>query len=347
MNPTLGRNLGRWAQVYFTSPPEKRESAVVELLRELEGDVPPQPSLKRNEASRPAGQPLFTAPPLETAVAATQPVEALPASGAVPEMPQVRRASNDNDEVMREPMVCPSCREESPAGQAYCGICGAALHAVGVERRKEGASARPEAAAADAASELQWLRERVPENWGREEIGNRHSRRFLAIALVLVLGVIVYLERGAWNTLLAPSKPAAHNPARAVAEKPAPARATPDAVAAESSATQPRPSPEADHPDRALAESSRTAGEQELVEAQRILAIPGQSADTSEAAKLLWRAVGKQNSSATLMLADLYLRGEGVARNCEQARLLLAAAARTGSSAAAGRLRQVEANGCP
>ena len=35
-NPTLGRNLGRWAQVYFTTPPEKREEAVVELLRELE-----------------------------------------------------------------------------------------------------------------------------------------------------------------------------------------------------------------------------------------------------------------------------------------------------------------------
>ena len=26
-NPVLGRNLGRWAQVYFTSPPEKREQA--------------------------------------------------------------------------------------------------------------------------------------------------------------------------------------------------------------------------------------------------------------------------------------------------------------------------------
>src|SRR3977135_1497480 len=35
-NPILGKNLGRWAQVYFTNPPEKREQAVVELLRELE-----------------------------------------------------------------------------------------------------------------------------------------------------------------------------------------------------------------------------------------------------------------------------------------------------------------------
>src|SRR6266545_123418 len=38
LNPTLGRNLGRWAHVYFTSPPEKREQAVLELLRELEAE---------------------------------------------------------------------------------------------------------------------------------------------------------------------------------------------------------------------------------------------------------------------------------------------------------------------
>src|SRR5437667_7209046 len=43
-NPTLGRNLGRWAQVYFTNPPEKREQAVVELLRELEKGVATAPN---------------------------------------------------------------------------------------------------------------------------------------------------------------------------------------------------------------------------------------------------------------------------------------------------------------
>src|SRR5579883_2656982 len=37
LNPTLSRNLGRWAEVYFTTPPERREEAVEKLLRELEG----------------------------------------------------------------------------------------------------------------------------------------------------------------------------------------------------------------------------------------------------------------------------------------------------------------------
>ena len=36
VNPLLADNMGRWAEVYFTSPPEKREEAVIELLRELE-----------------------------------------------------------------------------------------------------------------------------------------------------------------------------------------------------------------------------------------------------------------------------------------------------------------------
>src|SRR2546425_239166 len=40
LNPTLGRNLGRWAQVYYTNPPEKREEAVGELLRQLENEDP-------------------------------------------------------------------------------------------------------------------------------------------------------------------------------------------------------------------------------------------------------------------------------------------------------------------
>jgi hypothetical protein len=37
LNPVLGAHMGRWAEVYFTSPPEKREEAVLDLLRELQG----------------------------------------------------------------------------------------------------------------------------------------------------------------------------------------------------------------------------------------------------------------------------------------------------------------------
>ncbi len=36
LNPLLEQNLGRWARVYFSNPPEMRNQKVMELLRELE-----------------------------------------------------------------------------------------------------------------------------------------------------------------------------------------------------------------------------------------------------------------------------------------------------------------------
>ncbi len=72
----------------------------------------------------------------------------------------------------------------------------------------------------------------------------------------------------------------------------------------------------------------------------------GHERNSTEAADCLWRAVSKKNAEATLLLADLYLRGDGVSKNCDQARVLLDAAARKGSKDAAERLRNLPAFGC-
>jgi len=37
LNPVLDQNMGLWAQVYITSPPDKRQQAVADLLHELHG----------------------------------------------------------------------------------------------------------------------------------------------------------------------------------------------------------------------------------------------------------------------------------------------------------------------
>jgi TPR repeat protein len=88
-------------------------------------------------------------------------------------------------------------------------------------------------------------------------------------------------------------------------------------------------------------------GSEELVKAEKYLnAGPGVTRDTQEGAKWLWKAVAKQNLTATLLLSDLYLRGDGVTKSCDQARLLLDAAARKGGKAAAERLRNLQAFGC-
>jgi len=66
----------------------------------------------------------------------------------------------------------------------------------------------------------------------------------------------------------------------------------------------------------------------------------------SELAKQLWSAVGKGDASAEVALARLYITGDGVPRNCEQARVLLRAASRSGNTEAAQQLQQLKKSRC-
>ena len=88
-------------------------------------------------------------------------------------------------------------------------------------------------------------------------------------------------------------------------------------------------------------------GSEELAVAQRYLGdSSGRGRDSAEAAKWLWKSIAKHNSQATILLADLYLKGDGVSKNCDQARVLLDSAARKGIAAAGERLRNLQAFGC-
>ena len=88
-------------------------------------------------------------------------------------------------------------------------------------------------------------------------------------------------------------------------------------------------------------------GSEELAAAQSFLdGTGGHERNSAMAAAWLWKAVAKQNADATLQLSDLYLKGDGVEKNCDQARLLLDAAASKGLKSAAERLRQLSAFGC-
>src|ERR1017187_4030457 len=58
-------------------------------------------------------------------------------------------------------------------------------------------------------------------------------------------------------------------------------------------------------------------GSEELAMAERYLrAGPGRSRDSQEAVIWLWKAVAKQNLTATTLLSDLYLGADGVTKNC-------------------------------
>jgi len=154
------------------------------------------------------------------------------------------------------------------------------------------------------------------------------------------------------NSDSAPAGPKNEEAAAAPAAK----AATPEPVtrASEKSETAPAAHKTAS---RSFARSSRqkapseqptvSGGGEELAIAQRYLnAGPGQKRDPAQAALWLWKSVAKQNPQATILLADLYLRGDGIQKNCDQARVLLDAAARKGQTGAGQRLRNMQTFGC-
>jgi len=63
-------------------------------------------------------------------------------------------------------------------------------------------------------------------------------------------------------------------------------------------------------------------------------------------ARQLWSALEAGDSSAEVKLAQLYLTGDGVPRNCEQARILLRAASKKGSMEALQELRKLNSSPC-
>lgn len=66
---------------------------------------------------------------------------------------------------------------------------------------------------------------------------------------------------------------------------------------------------------------------------------------SAEAARL-WSAVTSGDSTAEIDLAGLYLKGEGVPRNCLQAKVLLRAAAKAGSAKASQQLKKLRSSAC-
>jgi TPR repeat protein len=88
-------------------------------------------------------------------------------------------------------------------------------------------------------------------------------------------------------------------------------------------------------------------GESELILAWQYLeGQGGRPRDPTAASRLLWNAVKKGNLTAETTLANLYVRGEGVPKNCDQARVLLSAAFAKGNIEAKRKLQELNRTGC-
>jgi hypothetical protein len=444
LNPVLGQNMGRWAEVYFTTPPERRQQAVLDLLRELQ-----------REGAAPLAAVASSSPQLPEQVSDL----IVPPATAIPEEPAT-------------PIHCAACGWENPAAHRFCGMCGErvggeeaegqrdaselrgtelsqqrSLDDRGIGDQVEGRPIEERHIIEDRSSDRRpseerpqdetaaWVTGNLPsaelqlerpaeavyepalstndlslfqnrfaadEEDFREKAASRSYIFYVGIALAVAILALAYIAwRGAQATTRtaqakpqAPAavttQPAAAASAGSKASLPASLPATTNAAPGEPLSASPAPAGReafddaqpasqqaadlssevsanegtgarafGERPSKgatratATSEKSQVAetaagnGGEELALAQRYLnGANGEPRNSAEAAKWLWKAMAKHNATATLLLADLYLKGDGVAKNCDQARVLLDSAALRGVKDAGERLRHLQAFGC-
>jgi hypothetical protein len=92
--------------------------------------------------------------------------------------------------------------------------------------------------------------------------------------------------------------------------------------------------------------SSNSGERQESVLERQLIRDKPETWDSGESVESLWGAVQGGSVSAERSLAERFARGDGVIKNCEQAKVLLRAAANRGSREARLRLYELETQGC-
>lgn len=366
INPILGQNMGRWAEVYFTSAPEKREEAVLALLRELQAEG--SENQDRGASVLPS--------PLQNAVTQTSPASHI-------------------ERFQLEPIRCPSCGRENPSQHKFCGMCGTPFESelasqdplvdvrvddpypteavISRESSKTDFSQSRDidepmpaflrsASSLTATEELDATSSRFPRSY----------RLYIGSALALLIMALMYIAwRGGQATSqsagLPPQTPPASTAPQTLASAPVAPAAKTDGASSPSrtrtslSTTEPtlgqvrqKAVPETPQnsdpstPPSATPETETAAGgAKELAIAESYLnGTNGQQRNVEEAVQWLWKAVGKGSASATLELSDVYLSGDGIPKNCDQARVLLHAAASKGIKQAGERLRNLQSFGC-
>ena len=400
LNPLLAENMGRWAQAYFTTPPEKRDEAVHELLRQLEAEhsthspVPAEDSSASLASSSNTSSAAVSLPATELA--------ALPVSPASSREPQAHTTL----------VRCLACGRKNPSTQRFCGLCGTRLG----EEGPVAALHRDDLRDDPPNDEVQTVDPGDPSNdlRGRDiyapsvyepsvntndlslfqSIGGAHYydedseqifstpgssgsfRIYVVFVVAIFLGAIAYLVWRSGQPSQAKhaepssqpniteqpsdSAPVPSSPSKAdVPDRTPPtenAATRSEHVAAKPSrkethsraekvpaARQGNSTRETNPPTSALA----GGGADELAVAQGYLnGTNGQGRNSAEASKWLWKAIAKHNANATFLLSDLYLKGDGVLKNCDQARVLLDTAALKGVKGAGERLRHLQAFGC-
>jgi hypothetical protein len=353
-NPALERNLSRWAEVYFSSPPGKRDAAINKLLQEIRSET------------------------FETLKAES--LKAEPARREEP--PQTQESQTQESQA-----VCPTCRHSNPREHKFCRECGGKLNAIPQDWRNSlnfrATRFAAEPYAARSGNGVQWVRDRSLGTFYGAEASRRGLKYAVGGLVIAALAGFAYMQWApqlkselaspattaapqvtAGKSSLQASKPPlpvenvpAAAPAQATLPASKPPAVQPAAVSTDTNTQKAAPAAPAEV-QRAVQRSSMLpaaprqesaagdSGAADLRLAQRYLQGSMGTRDSTVAAKLLWQAVRKQNLTASVLLSDLYLRGDGVPKSCDQARLLLVAASRRGAPQAAEQLRRLQSLGC-
>jgi hypothetical protein len=196
--------------------------------------------------------------------------------------------------------------------------------------------------------ELQFLRLQSLTASDSEPRGH-HGWRYLVLSLAVVLGGFMAFDRYYRPPISLPEVAASMRPGaiQPASENQAEQPPQPERLQVPFTHSKPQELPAVKPAARIVNTSGRTAaafdnGTQELAQAERLLEA-GSDRDPARAAVWLWKAVGKKNTEAAVMLADLYSRGDGIPQSCLQATVLLRAAVRQGSGEAGEKLRGLEA----
>jgi hypothetical protein len=379
-NPALERNLNRWAEVYFGNPPEKREEAVKRLLQEIKNET--SEILLAEQARRQSSFETAKARTAEAKARKTRSTEIGFDGARSSEIPDVRCSICQHQNPGRQ-RFCGQCgaavnplhpgSENEPAFAARRKSTEASPADREVQWLRERALNHLYEAEAPAwrgwkyvlgglvvtlagFAYLQWnfnhpIRVGFPAPYSSSSAPPQHTPAPPQHADKPSTAAIPRLSEPIASVINS-TVPEAATPG---ASEVRPAVLTPRAQVEGGGKTERRgiqPEPAAQKASLVASKTmpraldSGDGGSADLRLAQRYLGGSMGVRDSAEAAKLLWKAVGKQNATAAILLSGLYARGDGVSKSCDQARLLLVAATKHGASQAAQQLRDLERRGC-
>jgi len=169
----------------------------------------------------------------------------------------------------------------------------------------------------------------------------------LGISVVLLASLVAFSYRDKLDSILNSFDGTSTSEFSRRGLAPAPSSPSTEPPARTPKARRAAPSPARLYPARTEPQAvTRRSSTPELETALAYLGDDSRERDPSTAAQWLWAATRKGDTAANILLADLYIRGEGVPQNCAQGRVLLLAASQKGNDEATRKLQEVDASGC-